>query len=131
MSIPTCARVCRVYAVYMTSTLSGHRKPSRIVHVADARKCFTLCGHGIDASVMTTSPDFLPADCKRCLASLAKRDRAFQRKARGYLSKRGNYTGRQCPWAAPGCGRCLVCTSNRAKGSDSAARAIAAEEGRA
>jgi hypothetical protein len=31
------------------------------------------------------STDRAAVTCKRCLASLAKRDRAFQRKARGYI----------------------------------------------
>jgi hypothetical protein len=58
--------------------------------------------------------------CKRCLASLAKRDRAFQRKARKQFGPR------DYPW--PDGGRGYRLTLRFAK---RAARAIAAEEGRA
>lgn len=52
--------------------------------------------------------------CKRCLASLAKRDRAFQRKARSWYGARPRRWNGWDPYAA----------------RQAAARAVAAEEGR-
>lgn len=76
-------------------------------HYSTDGKC-TPCG--TRALFWCASEDRARVTCKRCLASLAKRDRAFQRKARrqfGFPKSR---------WLTP---------------KDDAARAIAREEGRA
>ena len=86
-----------MYTVYMTSTLSGSRKPSSAVHACAKRyarnigpgACDTACGQSY-VFVLTEGPG-MPVTCKRCLASLAKRDREFQRKARKWWTAPRNY----------------------------------------
>lgn len=76
-----------------------------VVHACGAGACNAQRAHDRVASEVRSD-----ATCKRCLASLAKRDRAFQRKARGwYRTARSRaidrshaaYTsGRLTPWTA-------------------------------
>jgi hypothetical protein len=84
----------------------------------------TACG-GLSYGFGATT-DRSEVTCKRCLASLAKRDREFQRKARrwwgfpaGRVIERAIYM-RSADWPLTSW-----------KGRENAARAIAREEGRA
>lgn len=101
----------------MTSTLSGSRKPSQIVHASTRvyhtriTRHDTACGT-VGEVVLTEGPG-MPVTCKRCLASLAKRDQEFRAKARRGIT--------EFSWRA----RNRVCGP-----AVEAARAIAREEGR-
>ncbi len=64
--------------------------------------------------------------CKRCLASLAKRDRAFQRKARGWFG--GQRQKRHLESVLGLFGAYAELAWGRSNGSYYAARAIAREE---
>ncbi len=74
----------------------GYCRYRGVVHGLDAEGCYTLCGAGAHALVLSSG---VRADvtCKRCLASLAKRDREFRRKARRWFAahtwhaESGNY----------------------------------------
>lgn len=89
-----------------------------IVHFCSDAVSPTPCGGNSYGYGAVT--DRTQVTCKRCLASLAKRDRAFQRKARRwYRSARGSTIDRSM----------RAYDSGRARPRD-AARAIAAEEGR-
>ncbi len=59
----------------------GYCRYRGVVHGLDTEGCHTLCGADAHALVLSSE---VRADvtCKRCLASLAKRDREFRRKAR-------------------------------------------------
>jgi hypothetical protein len=85
--------------------------------------CWAGGGNRVELSAGTANRSSVT--CKRCLKALAKRDRAFQRKARETLaaSRGRSRSSAPCPWVPGGCGACLVCAAP-------AARAIAAEEGR-
>ena len=115
----------------MTSTLSGSRKPSQTVHrsVSQWKSVTGLVMHqtacGQSGMSVLTDGGGLALDCKRCLASLAKRDRAFQRKARGWFARRAVLSA-----MAPRTRRAYASDRWR-DASLNAARAIAREEGRA
>ncbi len=72
--------------------------------------------------------------CKRCLASLAKRDRAFQRKARATFARNCTKTWRRANRGRAMCGLGFEHWTAVKKGGsriDDAVHAIAREEGRA
>lgn len=57
-----------------------------IVHLASDETYYTLCGAVcLSTALATEEPG--QVTCKRCLASLAKRDREFRRKARAAWPK--------------------------------------------
>lgn len=81
-----------------------------------------MCGAGAGECTMHIIGDRTAVTCKRCLASLAKRDREFQRKARRHvvMGHGRSFTDEQ---------RLAVFVAGRSTWRD-AARAIAREEGR-
>jgi hypothetical protein len=87
--------------------------------MADAEGCYSLCGRDVDGTFVVASEVRADVTCKRCLASLAKRDRAFQRKARKH-----RWLDASGEWRFTPAQRAMRCACE-------AARAIAAEEGRA
>jgi hypothetical protein len=104
------------YCMYMDN---ADNKPSR-----NYAKDYVVHAHGLSASCSNprrrdrvASEVRSDVTCKRCLAALAKRDRAFQRKARDFIVSRWR---RHTIVIVPG-----------DRGLWDAARAIAAEEGRA
>ena len=91
----------------------------------ETRPGFALCGKAPGIFVCY-STDRSAVTCKRCLASLAKRDRAFQRKARKGL-ERTTYRGASGAIYIGTTLESAVCSKPRRD----AARAIAREDKRA
>jgi hypothetical protein len=96
-------------------------------HIGDDQN--TLCGQW-GAHQFTWTFDRTAVTCKRCLASLAKRDRAFQRKARRWFGSQSQCAHMQRTIGRDRAEDALHPWRHTSRKAD-AARAIAREEGRA